>query len=83
MLVALRLTGVPVPSLRNVASIDLTSATDDLVLECVNEVWGHYSELGATDQVAKGTQLATIVFNAYKTVVESALRTSSAVSTRT
>ncbi len=74
MLLALRLTVLPVPSVRNVADIDLTQATEALILCCVNEVWGHYSALGATDQVAKGTQLASRVFDAHKASAEAALR---------
>jgi len=66
MLLALRLTGVEVPSVKDVANIDLTQATDETILDCVNEVWKHYSELGSTDKVAKGTQLTKRVFDAYK-----------------
>lgn len=66
MLLALRLAGVPVPSVRKVADIDLTEVTDTVILDCVNEVWQHYSELGATDQVAKGTQLTNKALDAHK-----------------
>ena len=74
MLLALRLAGLPVPSIRNVADIDLTRASDELILGCIDEVWTHYSALGATDQVAKGSELTSRVFDAYKTAAESALR---------
>jgi len=74
MLVALRLTAVPVPSVRNVADIDLAQATDELVLECIDQVWRQYSDLGATDQVAKGSQLSHTVFMSYRKSAEAALR---------
>ena len=74
MLVALRLAGVPVPSVRNIANIDLVEATDELVLDCIDQVWSQYLDLGATDQVAKGTQLSNTVFTSYRESAEAALR---------
>lgn len=74
MLLALRLTRRPVPTVENVADIDLAEVTENLVLTCINEVSTHYSELGATDQVAKGSELTKRVFEAYKTTVKSTPR---------
>lgn len=69
MLLASRLTGRSVPSLKNVADIDLEQATDALVLDCISAVWTHYSDLGATDQVAKGAQLGGIVLDAHMAAI--------------
>jgi len=48
--------------------------TDDLIFECVNVVWEHYTALGGTDQVAKGIHLTNKVYEAYKMSIEDALR---------
>ena len=66
MLLALRLTGLPVPTVKSVANIDLRRATDTLILECICAVWKHYSALRATDQIAKGTQLGGMVLDSHK-----------------
>jgi len=73
MLVTLRLTGIPMPSVKNVADIDLAQATDDLILDCITQVWSHYDALGATDQVAKGTELTSKVFESYRESAVAAL----------
>jgi hypothetical protein len=39
MTLALKLTEVPVPSVRNVADIDLNAVTEDMVLECISMAW--------------------------------------------
>ena len=74
MSLALRLTKLPVPSVRNVANIDLTSATNEIVLECIYAVWTQYSALGATDQIAKGSELTKRVFGAHKEETEATIR---------
>ena len=66
MLLTLRLTGLPFPSVGHVADIDLKEATDSLIVECISAVWKHYSGLGATDQVAKGTELGDMVLDAHE-----------------
>ncbi len=69
MLLASRITGPSFPSLKNVADIDLEQATDALILDCISAVWTHYSDLGATDQVAKGTQLGGIVLDSHMAAI--------------
>jgi hypothetical protein len=74
MLLALRLTGLPVPSVRNVADIDLDKVTEEMIIECITTVWAHYSALGATDQVAKGSALTRRVFGMHKEEAEASCR---------
>jgi len=74
--VAMRLTGLPVPSVRKVAEIELSQASNSVILLCINEVWKHYSEMGGTDQIAKGTKLADQVSASHRASPEAEIHAS-------
>ncbi|MBN1929933.1 MAG: AIPR family protein [Chlorobiaceae bacterium] len=53
----LRACGVPKPTINQVAAVDLTQLTSTSIISAINDTFAAYIELGATDQVAKGTAL--------------------------
>lgn len=59
MLLGLRLAGGVLPSMQQVADVDITGADDESCLACIQEAWDEYQSLGGTDQVAKGNQFGT------------------------
>lgn len=67
MLAVLRLTGLPRPSVRSVANIDLNTLTEQFLLQCTNDVWNDYIGLGGTDQVAKGSHLSQVIQQSHRT----------------
>lgn len=59
MLLGLRLTGGILPSLQQIAKVDVSAATDEYCLACIHEARDEYLLLGGTDRVAKGNQLGS------------------------
>lgn len=57
MLCALRACRVPRPTIEQVAAIDISKLSSDLIKTAAADVFAAYLELGASDQVAKGTEL--------------------------
>jgi hypothetical protein len=68
-LVTLRLTGVPRPSVSNVANVDLYKMSDELTESAANDVYKEYKGMGSTDQVAKGTELEKQILSKHKKAV--------------
>ena len=66
MLWTLRICSVPHPTVEQVASIDTSLLTNDTIMEAARDVYKIYHELGGTDQVAKGTELAPKLMAAHK-----------------
>lgn len=58
MLWTLRRSGVPRPSINAIAEIDTAEVSAESVLSVARDVMREYKRLGASDQVAKGTDLA-------------------------
>lgn len=57
MLLGLRLAGSVLPSMHQIANVDVAAADDEVCLACIQDAWNEYRSLGGTDQVAKGNQL--------------------------
>ncbi|WP_084517567.1 AIPR family protein [Desulfatiglans anilini] len=64
MLAAMKLMDYSFPSAKKMAKIDLGKITTDLLMDCIAITWKAYLDLGATDQVAKGTVLKSKVIEA-------------------
>ena len=62
----LRQTGVPRPSVQQIASIDTSKLTSDSILSVASDVWDDYLRFGGTDQVAKGTELSKALLDKYR-----------------
>ncbi len=67
MLWTLRRLAVPRPGIQAVASIDATGITPESVIAVTNDVMVEYEKLGATDQVAKGSELARALLDKHQT----------------
>lgn len=57
----LRQCGVPRPNLQQIAAIDISSLTNQSVMEVAADVWQEYAALGGTDQVSKGPELSKVI----------------------
>lgn len=57
---------VPRPNLQQIADINLAALDPTSVLPIVADVWSAYSTLGATDQIAKGTELTKRLLETYR-----------------
>jgi hypothetical protein len=77
MLVTLRLTELPKPSIRQVADADLSKLTEDLLSQATEDVRSEYERLGATDQVAKGNLLDITLRNQHQSMTEESFRAQS------
>ena len=66
MLVATRLLDTIIPSPIKIAKVEHTMITRKLIFRCISDVWDEYSKLGASDQVAKGTELRERILKAEK-----------------
>jgi hypothetical protein len=66
MVWTLRVCGVPRPTIEQVASIDMSLLTSEGIQDAVTDVYAAYCELGATDQTAKGTELAPKLVESHK-----------------
>jgi hypothetical protein len=62
----LRQTGVPRPSMQQIASIDTSKLSADSILPVASDVWDDYLRLGGTDQVAKGAELSKSLLAKYR-----------------
>ncbi|TNJ37484.1 AIPR family protein [Chlorobaculum thiosulfatiphilum] len=62
----LRACGVPKPTIEQVAAVDLTQLSSTSIMNAVTDTFTAYRELGATDQVAKGTALGPKLREAHK-----------------
>ncbi|MEK6700307.1 MAG: AIPR family protein [Nitrospirota bacterium] len=65
-LVTLRLSGVPRPSVPNVAAVNLQKMTDGYIESASEAVYKEYKALGGTDQVAKGIELEKRILEQHK-----------------
>ncbi|MCP3055085.1 AIPR family protein [Aurantimonas marianensis] len=66
------LTGKTNPNPADVAKIDVKTVSDTSVEEAADEIWKIYEQLGATDQIAKGTELRKIALEALNEVLKPA-----------
>jgi hypothetical protein len=57
MLLGLRSAGSVLPSMQQLADMDLAAADETTCLRCIHDAWTEYLALGGTDQVAKGNLL--------------------------
>lgn len=77
MLVTLRLTELPKPSIPQVAEIDLSKLNGDVLSEAASDVRFEYERLGATDQVAKGAILHKTLRSQHQSITQQRLRAQS------
>jgi hypothetical protein len=73
MLWTLRQSRVPRPGIQIVAEIDTASLTDESILIVAGDVMRVFQELGATDQVAKGNDLARRLLEDHRAATVAAL----------
>jgi hypothetical protein len=81
MLVALKITNLPRPSVKNISNIDIKVISPELILECVNDVNTIYASLGGTDKVAKGGELAKSILEAHEKKALEVLKAKNKLST--
>ena len=70
----LRQSGVPHPSVQQVANTDTSELREDTILPVAVDVWDEYQRLGGTDQVAKGTELSEALLHKYRQQAIEAIR---------
>jgi len=63
---ALHYSGVPSPRITQIAQLDITQVNAKTVLPIADLVWHEYVRLGGSDQVAKGTELASILIKNHR-----------------
>jgi len=73
MLCTLRQSGVPRPNIQKVADMDISSIEDASIIAMARDVMQVYQELGGSDQVAKGSELARLLLDAHQTATVGAL----------
>lgn len=66
MLLVLRTLGVPHPTIQKVSDIDISLITTDSIRISTGFIFNEYMELGGTDQVAKGSELASRLHTFHK-----------------
>lgn len=62
----LQQSGVPHPSIQQIAGIDISKLSTESILLVTSDVWDRYSRLGGTDQVAKGGDLSKTLLDKYR-----------------
>lgn len=63
---ALRQSGLPNPTVNQIAQLDILELTPETIRPIVAEVWDEYVELGQNDQVAKGVELSKVLLEKHR-----------------
>ncbi|WP_148208497.1 AIPR family protein [Solidesulfovibrio magneticus] len=63
---ALRHSGVPSPRISQIAHLDIEQVRAETVLPVIDIVWREYIRLGGNDQIAKGTELASVLIEKHR-----------------
>jgi hypothetical protein len=71
---SLRQTGVPRPSVQQIARIEIPKLSPDTVLPVATDVWDEYARLGGTDQAAKGNELGKGLIEKYRQATVQAIK---------
>jgi hypothetical protein len=69
MLLGLRLAGGVLPSMQQLAAVNVEAADDGTCLQCIRDAWDEYEAMGGTDQVAKGSELGTRLIEQHRQAV--------------
>lgn len=75
MLWTLRQSGVPRPNIQRVAEIETDAITAESMIAAAGDVMREYKALGATDQVAKGSELARRLLDTHQSQTVATLST--------